>query len=108
MSIPSEMANMGNRSSNGNGQTGHQPRGDFSRSGSEPEIGVTEDWMREYIMAELKTMLATMDERCRSDKEESNRSALLWIEKNATAFREQWNSEKRQQSRPIFVKGIDA
>lgn len=64
--------------------------------------------MREYMMAELKAMLGTMDEKCRCNQDECNRSALVWIENNAAAFREQWNREKPHRIPSVYFRGIDS
>jgi hypothetical protein len=64
--------------------------------------------MREYLMAELKAMLGTMDEKCRCNRDECNRSALVWIENNAAAFREQWNREKCHHISSVCSEGIES
>ncbi len=68
-------------------------------------VEYSRDEMREYLMAELKTMLGAIDEKCRCDRDECNKSALLWIETNAAAFREQWNREKHHYVQPVSTKG---
>ena len=64
--------------------------------------------MREYLMAELKAMLGTMDQKCRCNRDECNRSALVWIENNAAAFREQWNRDKFHHIPSVYSEGIES
>ena len=49
------------------------------------------DQLREYLDAEIRTIIGAMDESSLCDPELLQRRTLEWIEQNAEHFREHWN-----------------
>lgn len=49
------------------------------------------DHFRQFIEAETREILDSMDEDCRCNPDRCRARAIEWIEKNAEFFREQWN-----------------
>lgn len=52
---------------------------------------------RDFVEAELKEILDSMDEECRNDPQLCRQVALEWIEKNAKLFRMRWNMRSADQ-----------
>lgn len=55
------------------------------------------DAFKEFVEAELREIMASMDEQCRQDPEMCRKVAIEWIEKNAKLFRDQWNLKNKLQ-----------
>lgn len=49
------------------------------------------DAFTEFVQAEVRAILDSMNEECKSDPVMRRRVALEWIEKNAEEFRRQWD-----------------
>ncbi|MFW5959500.1 MAG: hypothetical protein ACOCSE_00100 [Chitinivibrionales bacterium] len=48
--------------------------------------------LKQYIEAEIKEILNSMDEKSRQDPELIRLSAMKWIKNNAENFRREWES----------------
>ncbi len=48
--------------------------------------------LKQYIEAEIKEILSSMDERSRQDPELIRLNAMKWIKNNAENFRREWES----------------
>ena len=55
------------------------------------------DGFKEFVEAEVKEILASMEEKCRQDPKVCSKKAIEWIEYNAKKFREQWCLKKKVQ-----------
>jgi hypothetical protein len=49
---------------------------------------------KEFVKAEIREILASMNEKYRNDPKLCSKKAIEWIEENAEKFREQWYSKK--------------
>ncbi len=49
------------------------------------------DAFTEFVQAEVRAILDSMNEECRNDPVLCRRVALEWIEKNAEEFRRKWD-----------------
>jgi hypothetical protein len=45
----------------------------------------------EFVTAEIREMMAAMDNDSRGDAEAFRRKAQSWVEQNAITFRQRWN-----------------
>ena len=57
------------------------------------------DNFREFVEAEIKEILASIDEKSRQDPKLCSKRAIKWIEENAGKFREQWYEKKGVQNK---------
>ena len=57
----------------------------------------------EFVKAEIREILASMDENCLNDPKLCSKKAIEWIEENAKKFREQWYL-KREMQRTLVTK----
>lgn len=55
------------------------------------------DGFKEFVEAEIKEILASMDEKCRQDPKLCCKKAIEWIEDNAKKFRDQWYIKRNLQ-----------
>lgn len=56
------------------------------------------DAFTEFVQAEVRAILDSMNEECRNDPVLCRRVALEWIEKNAEEFRRQWDRSHLSQA----------
>ncbi len=52
------------------------------------------DCFKEFLDAEIKEILASMDSRCRENPKLCSELAMKWIEEHAEEFRKKWFSQK--------------
>lgn len=50
---------------------------------------------REFVEAEVKEILSSMDEKSRKNPKLRGEKAIQWIDENAEKFREQWCMNKK-------------